>query len=507
MAQVIKQNLSSRALLICITSLIYIGSLGLLWSFPNNQALSHDEAVYLTKARSWVQGTPADEYRAYRPIGMVVAGSIFLPWGQSENNLRLFGVFSGALVVTFIFLLFQSVFDLRVGIVVSSVVALSGLFMEQAPLFQNDLLSSGLLIGTLWLLSLSFRSFGKSKFIYLAPFFCAISFYLRYGVASTLFIIGIITLIFFYFAKIKDYSYKHLYRSTLIFIILLIPHFYYSINIYGNAFEVLLRAGEAAGREYLGEGLIQYIKWIPEELSGRVAGTLMIIGGLFTIVSLFFHKHLSPKNVQALWLGFIGVISMSLTGLLVHAEHRYVFLPIILLSGVGYAVIFNLLNKYSKIVSNVFFVCSLFMIGYFGVGTYQTTVVSFQNKIDNRSFYTEAASYITSNIDDDEKCAVWSAAFRPEISWYSKCFTIGLAEDKYLFEKHFYVHFRNIRYAIYFTNLEVRQLYPGNSEEYGVILDEVYRAETGDRLGDLVIYSVNKKSLSDQNMIDEEVYE
>src|SRR3989344_5043112 len=189
----VKQNnkkILIKLLYFLIPAFIFLGTIFILWSLVGSQPFGHGESVYLTEARSWIDGAPADEFKIYRPIGMAGFGWIFLHFGDSERLLRLFGVIFGAIATLFIYLFFKRIFNTPFALVITGVIGTSTLFLREAPLFQNDIPSSGLLIGTLWLLWIYYESAGKSRSIYFVGPLAALAFYIRYGVASAFGIIG-----------------------------------------------------------------------------------------------------------------------------------------------------------------------------------------------------------------------------------------------------------------------------------------------------------------------------
>lgn len=305
--------------------LIFASSLFALYLLASSHTLEWDEAVYLTKARSWIENIPADTFGIYRPIGMPAFGWLFLKFGDTEKISRMFGVIFGALTLVFIFLLFTRIANIWIGLGITFLIASSGLFLRQAPQFLNDIPSAGFLFGTLWLIWTNYETAEKRKSIYFAPFLAALAFYLRYGTVVQLAVIAILTPIALLKKfKNKNGEFKHFLRAAVIFIFLMAPYFIYSLDTTGSLFGILKRGQEAAGRAYLGEGLVSYIKWLPQELSGPLMGSFTILGIIATFSVLLF-KNLRREYEDIVWLGSIGVLSFFVTGLLAHAEARYVF--------------------------------------------------------------------------------------------------------------------------------------------------------------------------------------
>ncbi len=358
-------EIKNRIISLFIIILIFSSTFFVLMKIERMQPLVHDEAVYLSKARSWIEDTPANEFRIYRPIGMAWLGWIFLQFSDSEKFLRIFGVLFSSITLVFVYLLFEKIANRLVGFFVSVTVFSSTLFLQNAPQFLNDIPSTGFLIGSMWVILDWYKTDGKSNLIYLFAPFSAFAFYLRYGVATSLIIIIAMSILIFglKFIKNENASYERIFDTVLLTLLLFLPHFIESFFVTNNFLGILMRAGNAAGREYLGEGLVDYIRWMPNEIGGWLFGYVSIIGIIITIIFIF-SKKIREKNIELFWIGFIALSNFIFTGLLVHAEPRYIFFPLVLFVGVSIVSIFsvikiNIFLKYIFVivylVVNVFF--------------------------------------------------------------------------------------------------------------------------------------------------------
>lgn len=474
---------------------IFFGTFFTLFSLERSQPFVYDEAVYLTKARAWQMNSPADEFRIYRPIGMPVIGRALLEFGNSEAYLRFFGVFFGACTILLLYLIFTRIFGWLVGVSVSLVTTSSSLFLYNAPQFLNDVPSSGLLFGSLIAVWIWHESKGNSNWIYLFGPFSAAAFYLRYGASSTLVLIVIVSIFVFWNSirtGVKDFEKTIL--SGIFSIFLFAPHFIQSVVVTHDVLGILKRSGGAAGREYLGEGLLRYIQWLPHDLGGWLFGTLAIFG-ILTTFYLLLRKNWTEQHRGLVWIGLIGVSNLILTGVLVHAEPRYVFFSVTLLCGVGTASIFLILSKFqtSKFFVAAFFFAASVVSGYFHYYDVNADLGDKANGV--REFYVDAASAIRNDISSGKDCAIWSALSRPELSWYAGCHTISI-DTKEAFVKDFLTNFRRPCYSVVFSKLGEKQLDENVAKEFGIELSEIFRAKTSQSLGDIVVYR-----LTDQGKI------
>lgn len=491
-----RTDTESKMIIFILPFFVFITIFILLFSLERSQPLVHDEAVYLTKARSWQEGTPADEFRIYRPIGMALFGRAFLLFGDSEQVVRLFGVFSGALTATFIYLLFKRVFNWIIAITVTIVMVSSTLFLQNAPQFLNDIPSAGFLLGCLWVIWDWYATKGRSKLIYLFAPFSALAFYLRYGSASALVIITGCSLFVLGLRIVKKegVSYGKIFNTFILSIILFALHFIESIEATKSFLGILSRSGSAAGREYLGEGLFNYIKWLPNELGGWVLGVGLIIG-MITGVIIISIKKFRKKYTSLAWLSLVGLLSFILTGILVHAEPRYVFFPAVIFVGLGLGGV-SLVCYRVKLLKFIYFGLFLAVAIFFGRKNYFESVDFFNDKIaGSRRSYIEASLAIRRDTSGGKECSIWSSSFRPELSWYAECHTFNIS-NKDTFKKDFLINFRSSQYSIVYSKQNSKQLDENVAKEFGVFLSEIFRTRVSQSIGDLIVYKIN-----DQNKI------
>lgn len=485
---------------------IFCSAIFILSSLVSSFPFAHDESVYLTKARSWIEGTPSDTFEIYRPIGMPVLGWIFLHFGNSEKLVRSFGIIFGAMTVVFIFLFFKRTFNVSVALLITGIVGTSTLFLKEAPLFQNDIPSSGLLVATLWLLWIYYDSAGKSKSIYFAGILAAFAFYIRYGVASALGIIGLLSLFILgsKFIKKEGINYSKLITAFIISIFLFTPHFIESIIVKKSLLGILNSAGKAAHRKYIGEGLVDYIKWLPSELGGWIVGITAIIGIIATII-IILKKNFRQNYINLLWIGSIGLFNFITTGLLAHAEARYVFFPLVLLSGTGIASLYYMVRNLSKIFSDSLIISFFVIIMYFGINSFNEVNSFFRIKEADpyASAYIKLSQVIRDDSENKNGCAIWLlTSNRPRTSWYSKCDTFKISDVK-TFEKDFNMHLRESHYSVVRSKLKEGQIDQNEAEKFDVILTEIFRTENLSKFygGDLVVYRITRKKSEEEDYL------
>ena len=479
--------------------MLFAGTIYILLTLVGSQPLGHDESVYLTKARSWMQGTPADEFGLYRPIGMAGFGWIFLHFGSSEHTLRFFGVIFGSLSMIFLYLLFRRVINSFVALSIVGVVTSSFFFLQEAPLFQNDIPSAGFLFGFLYSIYCYIQSFGKSKLIYFAPVFAALAFYTRYG--SVLFLVVIVLLSltppFLSSIKVNASGVPTQLKTILLLLVAFFgPHFIYAYLTTGSIVGILSLSGKVAGRKYFGEGIVSYLQWLPHDIGGWLLGVMVILGVLVTCLTLFI-RGLRKAYIDLAWLGSIGIISFILTGLLVHPEARYIFFPVILLAGVGISGVYYIAKSVRNILGSIVSLSLILTSIYFGVVYYNQTRIFFHSKeLDRyRNAYVQTSKFILDRSSSQGGCAIWAVTtYRPAISWYSRCQTFSVTNLSN-FERDYLSSSGMVRYSVVLDKVASGQVNKDLSQKWGVNLKEIYRTNNlshADR-GDIIVYELTKQ--------------
>jgi 4-amino-4-deoxy-L-arabinose transferase-like glycosyltransferase len=481
-----------------IPTLIFFITSFILYFLVSSQLFGWDESVYLAQARSWIENTPANQFIVYRPIGMAAVGWFFLHISYSEEVVRYFGVIFGALCITLTYLFFKKLTDKWLALIVTLVIATSSLFFIEAPQFFNDVPSAGLIIGVLLILYIHYKSAGKSSLIYLAPFLAAIAFYIRYGSISTLAVVGLVTAIVLFskFEKDEDASYSKLIKSLCIFVLLLAPFFIYSYFRLGGFLSILTLSSKAAGNKYLGEGLLNYVQWLPNELGGWALGITSILGIIVTIV-LVAKKDLRTKYIGLMWIGIIGLLDFIVKGIFVHAEPRYVFLAVLLLSGVGIAGIYYMIRKYAQKYIMFAVIAILFVVGAYGVTSFESAYSFYQKRNAdpyNVAYLDATKAILHDNSNNKNGCVLWSAASRPTFAYYAKC-TVLTVTDTDNFRSDSEKYLKQDQYSVVFTKRKTAQLDLKQADNFGVKLTEVYRTNNLSRSfqGDVIVYRIIKK--------------
>ncbi|HTR52506.1 MAG TPA: glycosyltransferase family 39 protein [Kofleriaceae bacterium] len=287
--------------------------------------LGHDEAAFSVIARgggsAWL----------YRSSGVVALAKIGVALGGRAWVMRLptglagFGVPLGAWAVG------RRAFGARTGAWAAAVLAgAHPMMMRSAELIGDLPATACMLAGIAVVVGELEPSSGDDamptwRFLLAAPAFAG-AFYLRYGSAPVIAIVTAAALVLWWRPIARRPA--PVIATAVAFVALLAPHAVHSLHATGRLFGILEESSRMPRREYVGEGLVTYLAWIPQFWFGALVTPLMIAGGIA------FAK--PPVRARATWfLGAIAVGQIIAIGLQSHAQPRYIFVATSLLVVLG----------------------------------------------------------------------------------------------------------------------------------------------------------------------------
>ena len=463
-----------------------------LYPITGSHIMGADESVYASEARAWIDGSPADQFEIYRPIAMPVFGYITMQFSDDERAFRIVGVIFGAITPVIIFLLFWRLSGIVPALLTSLVVVLSPLFLRQAPLYLNDIPSAALLLAVLLVLYVHYETRGKSTLIYFAAPLAALAFYMRYAAATPLALVAIISyaLLLPRFARSPVSDFSHLLKTGILAAVLFAPHVIHSLIATHEVIGILRLAGKAAHRVYVGEGLLQYISWIPGKLGG-IPLEIAFLGGVIVMIALMVSRRMREQNLGLTWAGSIGLASFILTGLLTHAEPRYVFFPLTLLAGTGIGGLYALTLARSQTLAYSVAAGLAVVLMIVGTADYREQYAFYRNEeiAPHNVAYMQALAVIR-NASGGNGCEIWTQMNRPRASWYTKCHLFKVV-DRETFHADASIHQDVFSYSIVGTRIPEEQITPENAAQYGVELTEIFR-RSDLPVGDLIVYKLTK---------------
>jgi hypothetical protein len=381
--------------------------------------LGHDEAVYATKARSWLTSFPAAQWRSYRPLGLPALGWIALGIRDSVGAVRVLGLVLvlGTLAVTY-FVAARLTTARRAAVAVLVIVSGWG-FLRRLPEFLDDIAAAGLLLAVAYLIVRSRQRSGSGALL-AASALAVAAFYIRYGALAGLFAIGIAAVVTWgprgWVTSWRDIA------AAGIFLAGLAANLVYSSLAAGSPLAILLQAGQIAQRAYIGDGLVYYALVFPFRLAGDLGGVVMAAGLAAAFLAARRLRQGADRTGDRVRVFFAlaAVIQVIVLGLTAHGEERFVFLSVLMLVILGVDAIAGFAGRWSTAALAVVaaFAALAAVVNYDVVVNGDVAAVTAQ-----RTSLVAVAQRLSSR----HPCLVVTG-FQPELGWYSGCATTSFGQ-------------------------------------------------------------------------------
>jgi hypothetical protein len=378
--------------------------------------LGHDEAVYATKARSWLTGAPAAQWGLYRPVALPALGWAALAVRDSVGAVRFVGLVLAlaTLGITY-FVAARLTTPRRAAVVLLLVVGGWG-FVRHLPEFLNDIGTAGLQLLTAYLIVRS-RQRPESGALPAAGVVAVAAFYLRYGAVSGLLVMAVAALVTWGW-RAWTRSWRQVGVAAAIVVCGLVPLLVYSDRVTGSPMAVLLTAQRAARPAYIGEGLIYYARVFPFRLSSDLGGVIMAAGLIaagLAATRLMRGQPGRPGDRVRVFFGLTAALYTFVLGISAHGEERYVLFPVLLLTILGVDAVAGSAGQWSSFVLAAVAVLATLIT----VADYRATNDRFATVTAERMSLVSVARELSAR---HEPCLVVTN-HQPEIGWYSGCAT------------------------------------------------------------------------------------
>ena len=311
--------------------------------------LTHDESVYAVLARHWLSGTPATGVANHRAPLLPALGVPVLALDGGEMGLRAVGIVSGVGALLAVWWLARRLRGPVAGLLAAAVFAFSTSVFDASTLFLTDLPAAGLLllmVAVLWW-QFAERPAPNRALLLVAPLAWG-AYELRFG--SALVVVLLFGTTWLLFRRAVQAHLRLVLAMVILLVVLLVPHLVNSTLDMGTPISRLLYTSEIAGRAYLGEGLVDYVRWFPRALAGPLTAALMTVG-LVGAVVVWSTGTTGPGLVggasqQQRALAFLLLPALAhvvLIGIASHGEPRFVFFAIGLLCVAGAVIVTDVL--------------------------------------------------------------------------------------------------------------------------------------------------------------------
>ncbi|WP_020574991.1 hypothetical protein [Actinopolymorpha alba] len=403
--------------------------------------LGHDEAVYATKARSWLTGAPAAQWDPRRAPGLPALGYLALAVHPSEGAVRLVGL--GLLLVTLVlvYVAAAAATSPRRAVVVLLLVLTGPGFFRRTPEFLGDIGAAGMLVGVAFSLARAQERRGRSGGsarggtrvggarvggaragggdLVLAAVFALGAFYLRYGATAGLLALMLAAVVAWGPRSWFTYG-RWLAGAAGIVLAGMVPHLLFAGRVTGSPFGLLVDAGESANPAYVGDGLVYYVRTFPA-LAGPLGAVVMAAGLLAAALAgwrILRGRARPGADRRTVFVGLAAGLVFVLLGLTAHGEPRFVFLAVILLLVLGVQSLASWAGRWSPALLAGMAVTALVTLP----ATYTYLAGGSLAQVTR----TRAALVEVAETFRGERDCLLVTGYQPELGWYSGCATASV---------------------------------------------------------------------------------
>ena len=418
------------ALVVPIVVLGLLAVLGFV-TIANLGQLGYDEAVYASKARSYVSDVAVDWWRPYRPPGLPTVGALAGVAGFGDVAVRAVTLVGGLATLALVWLVTRQLWDPRAALFALLGAAGAPVVVAELPLFHNDLASAGLLLLLMWILWDQFETRpAPTRMLLLAPVVAAAAFYTRYGIVAGIVGIGL-TVPLLWARRLLGHA-RLVGATALVGVVLLVPHLVYAVSATGSPLGIMRAARNVADSTGPVVAFLAYARAVLPRLFGPVPFILAVAAAAYAVAAAFVfatRRDGAHHLRRQLWLLLPAAIAAGLTVLVSHAEPRYMLFPLllVLMSGGGaLSVAISLLVRARPLEERaraVSILCTVAVVvvlaGYAG-----RAALTRASDADGLPVAWKAAGERIA-ADASGPCRV-VAAVRPLIGWYTTCEIISM---------------------------------------------------------------------------------
>lgn len=428
--------------------LVVLVAVALIRSVIDGGGLGHDESAYALKARSWLAGTPDTGWQLHRaPLNSLLAVPVII-FTENEEVIRMVGAILAVASLAGVGLVAGRLAGGWGAIVAMATVGASHPFLRRGSEFLTDVAAAGILLVIFWVVlkAISDPERDGRLVIWLGPLIAA-AFYMRYQ--SALAVLGIALAAVVVWPRVMVALRRPLVIAGSLLLIGLLPHLIWATAVTGEPWGVVLITRDAGGREFLGEGLIDYVRMFPIDLAGPLGALAMGIGLVWVVwrSALRLAGSADEENKTALFVLIVLLVAVVPLGLVAHGEPRFVFFPSWLLIAVGTALVVNLITPLRQPYKAM--AVALAALLWLPVLTETTRRVdrNAEARGDTFAVIVDASNAIQGA--GTGSCSVLTT-YQPQVTWYSECATgllrarsDGVGEDTLEGDRRYVLLFEN----------------------------------------------------------------
>lgn len=408
----------ARLLLAVIFLLVIVG---LIRTVIEGGALGHDESAYAVKARAWLFGTPDTGWQLHRAPLISLLGLPVVYFTESEPMIRAVGVLTALAALGAVAVLAKRVGGWWTAVLASGTVAVSLSYLRRGSEYLTDIPAAGILAVITWVVIGAVRDPERKErtVLWLGPLVAA-AFYMRYQ--SVLAIGGIAVGGAIAWPTAVRSLRRPLIKAAGVTVVALIPHLTWATVVTGRPWGIVLVTGDAAGRAFLGEGLVDYARMFPFDLAGPAGAVIMSIGGLWIAWAIIVGAKQRSSDFRLALFVLIAIIAAVVPlGLVAHGEPRFVFYPSWLLIILGSLSIVRALSAVPMRAA----VATGTVAAILWVPAFSETLRAVDRNAEARGANLQVvvdASNAIEEMASGASCGVLTT-YEPQVNWYSVCST------------------------------------------------------------------------------------
>jgi len=391
--------------------------------------LGHDESAYALKARQWLEGTPGSGWSPHRGTGMSAYGYVVLAMGGDEAGLRLLGLAGVVALAVGTWALGRQMAGPGVGAIAAIGVIAGPAVLARSTEYLSDVPAAALLMFCMVIVWREFqeRDLPTYRLLWALPLAWG-AFYLRYQSALSLALIAVVAF-WLWFPKIRQRPAPVLWLVT-IGALGLTPHLAQSIDLTGKPWGILFNSGDAAVRDFVGQGLRDYAGQFFWALAGWV-GPVVLVTAVAGLIVAWGNRETRKTYVFLMVPATFQVIAISLIS---RGEPRFIFFPIALVVVAGIVALGAWFSARSSDSWSLAVGWGLLILL---AGSLALSSIEARDWVGSRiasNEPVEMSALEVANQSAGESCGVLTS-YDPQVTFYSGCLTqnivpVGDTEEK-----------------------------------------------------------------------------
>jgi 4-amino-4-deoxy-L-arabinose transferase-like glycosyltransferase len=320
----------------------------LLRIYPLEAYHGWDESTYLEHAEQLFSGKSNYSEMGFRPplLPILIAGGFFL-WHSAWIAVIISGLLATSLAFA-VYLIAKKLHSVEAGLFASFIAALHPLFVYHGHLILTDAL-----VASLAGFALYFALDDHAGKTFVAGIFAALASLMKF---TGLGIVAILSLLLAWRSIKNKFRLTPLVSFACGFALFFAPYLFWAQQKYGNALIVFEKA----------QAIVNYVQGGPLfYLHPELFFAPLLAGIILSII--YWRKHPSIVPFAALSIGWTALLLIYLTTF-PNRETRYAliaFVPLIVLAGVGYALLVQQVKHKKIVVISILIIIALFSTSSF----------------------------------------------------------------------------------------------------------------------------------------------